>query len=202
VNIDVTIDAGQERISPDDITTMGIAPAQTTHRLTVRPFDDAHVGDIIAWVETPSDLRWLAPSTDWPLTPTKIHAWHRDGGKAFGLHLDGDALPIGYGELNPMRANPEQLWIGHVIISPAYQRRGFGRRFVTTLSRVAFDDLRAEKLILVVFPANTPALQCYRRAGFRVMGEEFHVIGNATGGDAKKRHRLIRLELTPSDLRG
>lgn len=181
---------------------MAIAPEQTTDRLIVRPFDDVHAGDVVAWVKTPDDLRWLAPSTDWPLTPQKVRAWYREGGKAFGCHLDGAVVPIGYGELNPMSGHPEQLWIGHVILNPAYQRRGFGRGFVTALSRLAFVELRAEKLILVVFPANTRAVHCYRRAGFRVMGEEFHAVGNQPTGATPQRRRLIRLELTPSDLNG
>ncbi len=176
---------------------MAMAPANTTHRLDVRRFDDRDAGSIVGWVASPADLRWLAPSTDWPLTLEKVRAWPRVGGKAYGLHLDGGAEPIGYGELNPMRANPAQLWVGHVVVDPAHQRRGFGCRFVVELARVAFENHKAERLILVVFPANTPALQCYRRAGFRTVGEEFHLIGNASTG--QRRHRLIRLELTPED---
>lgn len=178
---------------------MALAPANTDQRLAVRPFDDRDAGSVVGWVESAADLRWLAPSTEWPLTVQKVRAWRREEGKAFGLYLDGGAQPIGYGELNPMRANPAQLWLGHVIVSPAHQRCGFGRWFVAELSRVAFEDHHANRLILVVFPANTPALQCYQRAGFRTVGEEFHLLGNPFSEKPRRRHRLVRLELEPGD---
>jgi len=169
--------------------------------LDVRPFDDSHVGSVVRWVGSADELRWLAPSTDWPLTVEKVRAWRRGGGGSYGLYLGDRAEPIGHGELNPMRANPSQLWMGHIIVAPSHRRLGFGRRFVTELARLAFERYHAERLILVVFPSNTTALNCYMATGFRTVGEEFHVIGHATTDRPPRRHRLIRLELLPTDRR-
>jgi len=171
-----------------------VVPIDANYEVTVRPFAGRDLGVLVNWVRTPEALRWLAPSTPWPLTIDKIQAWRREHGQAYGLYPDAPAQPIAYGELNPMRSQPDQLWIGHVIVDPAFQRRGHGSRFVAELVRLAFETHRANRLILVVFPANTAALQCYHRAGFRTVGEEYHAFGSS-----EQKHRLLRLEMTPED---
>ncbi len=171
-----------------------VAPTDASTQVTIRPFANDDLSVIIGWVGTPEDLRWLAPSTPWPLTVEKTLAWRREAGHRYGLYLDAETQPIGYGELNPMRSQPDQLWIGHVIVDPALQRRGYGTRFVTELVRLAFETQKATRLILVVFPANTTAIQCYHRVGFRTVGEERHAFGSST-----QKHRLLRLEMTPKD---
>jgi len=171
-----------------------IAPIDANAQITLRPFAGHDLGVIIGWVRTPEELRRLAPSTPWPLTVEKMRAWRRDRGEAYGLHVGADTVPIGYGELNPMRSQPDQLWIGHVIVDPAFQRRGYGTRFVTELVRLAFETQQATRLILVVFPSNTAAIHCYHRAGFRTIGEEYHSFGSST-----LKHRLLRMEMMPED---
>ena len=170
------------------------APTDASTQILIRPFADDALGLIVGWVRTPEELRWLAPSTPWPLTVEKVQAWRREHGQAYGLHVDANARPIGYGELNPMRSQPDQLWIGHVIVDLAFQGRGYGTRFVTELVRLAFEKHKSTRLILVVFPANTTAIQCYHRVGFRTVGEERHSFGSS-----KQKHRLLRLEMTPED---
>ena len=174
-----------------------VAPSDASTQITIRPFADHDRDAIVGWVRTPEELRWLAPSTPWPLTVDKMQAWRREDGQAYGLHIDTDTAPIGYGELNPMRSQPDQLWVGHVIVDPVFQRRGYGTRFMAELARLAFEKLKATRLILVVFPSNTTAIQCYHRVGFQTVGEERHAFGSST-----QKHRLLRLEMTPEDRPG
>ncbi len=171
-----------------------VAPTDASTQVILRPFADDDLGVILGWVRTTEELRWLAPSTPWPLTIDKMQAWRREHGLAYGLHLHAEARPIGYGELNPMRSQPDQLWIGHVIVDPTLQGRGYGTRFVTELVRLAFEQQNAARLILVVFPSNRTAIQCYHRVGFRTVGDEHHSFGSST-----QKHRLLRLEMTPED---
>lgn len=161
----------------------------------VRPFDLAQTEYVVPWVQTPRQLRWLAPSTAWPLTVEKLRAWHRDGGMAYGLHAPPSGTPIGYGELNPMELQPGHFWLGHVIVDPTWQGRGLGRCFTTALARLAFDHHRATRLILVVFPDNLAAIRCYHRVGFKAVREEYHAFG-----DDPHKHTLLRLEMGPGDL--
>jgi len=171
-----------------------VTPFETDMQLAFRPFDDRHLSFLVNWIPNPEALHWLAPSTTWPLTVDKMRAWKRENGQAYGLYRAGEPTPIAYGELNPMRSRPDHLWIGHVIVDPAFQRRGHGTRFVNEMVQVAFQKQQATRLILVVFPANTSAIQCYHRVGFKTVGEEFHAFGGSPG-----KQRLLRLEMTPSD---
>lgn len=174
----------------------GVVPVGTELDFAVRPFAEADLGVVVGWVPNAETLRWLAPSTAWPLTVKKVRAWRRDGGRAYGMHAPPGNAPIGYGELNPMEAQPGHFWLGHVIIDPAWQGRGLGRRFTTELARLAFDHHRATRLILVVFPDNLAAIRCYHRVGFKTVREEYHAFGSDP-----RLHMLRRLEMGPDDLR-
>ena len=112
-------------------------------------------------------------------------------GRALLLFPKGDSLPCAYGELNPLRGSPHQLWIGHLVVMPELRGQGIGRRFTRWLAQEAFADRRLARLVMVVFPDNESALCCYRAAGFRVVTRERHRFG-AHGGE----HVMLRLEIT------
>ncbi len=150
---------------------------------------------IAAWVTSEQDLRWLAPGTLPPLTGDKINAWKKVGGAALvGFERSGE-LPVAYGELNPMRSEAGHFWIGHVLIDPQKRGLGVGRLFVRKLLEDAFCRQEARRVSLVVFPDNQPAVHCYQKCGFRIVGDESHRF--LPGGP---RHRLLRLEADPSVL--
>jgi len=163
---------------------------QQQTRYVLQPFDLRHAALIAGWVETDEELRWVAPSSRPPLTAEKVAAWPRPGGRAFSLVPHGAEDPVGYGELNPMRYTPDTLWLGHLIVAPDQRCRGTGQLLVRGLLSEAFGRFSAERALLVVFPDNEVAIRCYRRVGFRIVGEECHRFGN-TG----PRHRLYRLEI-------
>ncbi len=163
-------------------------------RLQLRTFEAGDALPITHWVRDDDELRRLAPGTEPPLTPEKIIGWKKSGGRAFTLvRADDRSTPIGYGELNPMLRDRDHLWLGHAIVSPDERGRGIGTAFVTGLARLAFDRLGAQRISLIVFPENAAAIECYRRVGFAVMGEEYHVFGGT-------RYRLLRMQISPVDV--
>ena len=167
--------------------------------LRVDAFDPLWAAEVAAWVQTEQDLLWLAPSTEPPLTSRKVVEWVKPGGSAYALcRADGHgpSTLVGYCELNPIRSRTTDLWIGHVVIRPADRGRGYGRFFLRWLSAEALDRRGAERICLVVFPRNAPAIRCYESAGFRRVGEELHRTG-ASGSS----YRLLRYELTQTDYR-
>ncbi len=166
------------------------AVTQQQTRYVLERFDLRHAAQIAQWVETEEQLRWVAPSSRPPLTTEKVATWPRPGGRAFSLVPRGAVDPVGYGELNPVRNAPDTLWLGHLIVTPEQRGRGIGQLLVRGLLGEAFERLSAERALLVVFPDNEVAIRCYRRVGFRIVGEECHRFGN-TG----PRHRLYRLEI-------
>ena len=165
--------------------------ASATHGVPrVSPFDPRYGGTVARWVGTREELLLLAPATEPPLTAAKVVAWVKSGGRAYLLWREDDEQPLGYAELNPMRGDPKHWWLGHVIVRPDQRGCGLGCTFVKELLSEAFSRLSAERLSLVVFPRNRPAIDCYVRAGFEVVGEETHQL-NGRG----PRHKLLRLEL-------
>ncbi len=161
----------------------------------LEPYTPAWGGLIAAWVKSEQDLRWLAPGTEPPLTGEKITAWKKPGGFSLVGFEGRSKYPLAYGELNPMRSDAGHFWIGHVIVDPQLRNCGVGRLFVGRILEVAFYKQRAQRVSLVVFPDNRPAICCYENCGFRIVGDESHRF--QTGGP---KHRLLRLEADPSAL--
>ncbi|UCF33199.1 MAG: N-acetyltransferase [Phycisphaerales bacterium] len=164
--------------------------ASLREALRLVPFDARESGTVARWVQSEQELLFLAPATTGPLTGAKVASWIKPGGRAFLLQRPAERLPIGYAELNPMRSDPGHLWLGHVVIRPDRRRCGLGRRFVEMLVEEAFQHGGAHRISLVVFPDNRPAIECYKRAGFLLVGEEVHQF--ATTGP---RRRLLRYEI-------
>jgi len=154
------------------------------------PFQSWHAPTITRWVQTQQQLQWLAPSTPPPLTAEKIMDWKKSGGSAFVLVKGGESPPWGYGEINPMLRDDEQVWLGHVIVRPDQRGRGLGGVLLRALVAEAFERRCAKRVALIVFPDNLSALRCYRRAGFIVSGEEYHQFSSEG-----PTHRLLRLEI-------
>ena len=91
-----------------------------------------------------------------------------------------------------MRRESDHYWLGHIILAPTHRGRGIGQTFVRALVDHAFDQLCATKMSLIVSPGNDAAIQCYCRAGFKIVAEEIHRFG-----PAKTKHRFLRLEAKP-----
>jgi len=156
-------------------------------------FCPEHAVEIASWVRSERDLRWLAPNTAPPLTTDKICAWKKLDGDAFVLLAGEGGRPIGYGELNPMSSGTRHCWLGHVVVRPDQRRRGIGRVLLRSMLAEAFDQLESQRVSLIVFPDNMPAIRCYQGAGFAKTGDEFHRFEHD-----RSLHRLWRMELQRS----
>lgn len=62
---------------------------------------------------------------------------------------------------------PEAIEIGHVACHPDYRRRGYASACVSALTQAAF--ALSQRVFLMVIAENTPALEAYKRLGFRVV---------------------------------
>jgi len=164
--------------------------ARTPPHGILRPFENIFAEEILRWVRSSEELCRLAPGTAPPLSLEKILAWHKPGGSVYSLHAVEGAPMIGYAELNPMRDEPRHFWLGHILIKPEQRGRGWGTTLVSAMLRAAFEERKALRVSLLVFPDNEPALRCYRALGFIERGAEVHLFP-AT----KRTHRMLRLEL-------
>jgi len=157
----------------------------------------SNAASIAGWVKTAEQMRWVAPSTQLPLTAEKVMRWKKPGGQAYAL-VSGDSSEsyeiMAYGELNPMRQAPSNLWLGHLIVRPEHRGRGLGKVLVAGLLERAFHCYQAQRVLLVVFPDNRAAIECYCRCGFKIIREERHRFV-----DNGPQHRLLRLEIDVRD---
>lgn len=157
-------------------------------------FEAKQANTILGWVTSPQLLRWVAPSTSAPLTIEKIIQWKKPRGEAYVLlgpddQPSGETIPLGYGELNPMRYEPDHLWLGHIIVSPEARGCGLGKLLVQKLLEQSITRHRATIISLIVFPENIDAIACYKSVGFRLLREESHRFGQGP------LHRLLRLQM-------
>ena len=93
-----------------------------------------------------------------------------------------------------MRRDPRHLWLGHLVIDSARRREGLGRELTWSLIDWAFQSGAVDRLTLVVFPDNVPAISCYLDCGFRLLGEEFQRFQGLA-----EPQKLLRFEMLAAD---
>jgi GNAT superfamily N-acetyltransferase len=163
------------------------ATAGATGRLHLARYTEPVAHEVASWVRTTRELTFLAPGTPGPLTPEKVAAWGRQPESRLLLVEHGC---LAYGELNRMSGRPDQMWIGHLIVNPAFRGRGVGRRFTQALLARAFQECGAAEVLLLVFPQNRAAVRCYERCGMVVAGQE-HKSFPVT----RSRHLFLRMSI-------
>ncbi len=159
---------------------------------TLSPFESRHADAVVRWVPDDRDLLWLAPRTAPPLSAQKVIDWAGPRKVNLMLRHHHQDQPVGYGELNKMRIDPRHLWLGHIIVDPAWRRRGIGLLFVRKLLTMAFEQHHAHRVSLIVFPENQSAVKCYEKAGFVAGRIESHRFR-----DDAAPCRMLRMDITP-----
>ena len=159
-------------------------------RAYLAPAVAADAEPIASWIDGALDTYWLAPRTAPPITTPKIAHWIAAAGKR-GRSLFADELHVGYGELNDMRSRRNQHWLGHLIVNPARRGERLGLRLTELLLAEAFDQLRSNRVSLVVFTDNEPAVACYHAAGMSDDGWETHEFP-----PYHRTARLLRMAIT------
>lgn len=62
--------------------------------------------------------------------------------------------------------------IARFLISDKFRFKGYGSKALSMVVEYAFNNLKLNKIKLMVFDFNTSAMQCYINVGFRVCSEE------------------------------
>jgi RimJ/RimL family protein N-acetyltransferase len=147
-------------------------PAADRCRLV--PFDPVWAEVVVSWVRDAQEAYWLAPKSTPPLTSRELLRWRKPDHNPYLLMDGGRCEPVGYGELNRMTVPRRQYWLGHLLVNPAFRGRGYGVQLTALLLTEAFEQRGAQRVTLVAFPENAPALACYRAAGMVDDGWEWH----------------------------
>lgn len=160
-------------------------------RLTLRRFASTDAPRVRSWVRSARELFWLAPRTAPPLTDQTIVAWGSADHHQFCLAEPHAGAPIAYGEVNLLSAVTRQFWLGHIVIDPQLRGRGLGLELTRRLVRQAFHRFGAQRVVLVVFPANQAAVRCYAAAGLEAVRYEQQYFA-----ENRRREWLLRMEIS------
>lgn len=146
---------------------------------------------IASWVQTGRELFLLAPATPPPLTPEKVVQWTTPRDSPLLLWRADRLEPVGYGELNRTSTDPNNLWIGHLIVPRALRGQGIGYAFMQHLLHRALVECNGRRVSLVVFPENEVAINCYLKCDLAKERIHFKSFDHTPG-----RYRMIKMTIT------
>ncbi|MFE7077168.1 GNAT family N-acetyltransferase [Streptomyces sp. NPDC057620] len=133
------------------------------------PFDPHHASLVASWPATPTEALMWCGAREFPVTQRTVSAWQREP-DVTAYALVEDERPIAYGELwSDMEEDEVEL--ARIIVAPGVRGRGLGRMLVRGLLAEALQTGLSE-VCMRVHPRNTPALRCYRGAGFEPVDAE------------------------------
>lgn len=138
----------------------------------LRPFHPLYAGLVASWVRDDDELFWLAPHTPPPITQEKVRAWTAERGRPRLFWSSSWPEATGYAEINDLREHSGDVWVGHFILAPSRRGKGLSVKMLRLLLDEAFGPLKAQRVALMVFPENEPAVRCYRGCGFRVTAHQ------------------------------
>ena len=130
-------------------------------------------GDVVAsWVTDLWTLRvWSADCyPGWPVAGKQITALYRgfaEQDPSFrALVAEENGVQVGQLILRYLDQAHTTVHFGFVIVDPAQRGKGLGKRLLLQAMELAYGEMGAEKVELMVFTCNEKAHQCYRNLGF------------------------------------
>ncbi len=153
-------------------------------KLTFRHYREDDGKALLSWAASADELlQWSGPHFSFPLDERQLRDYA--AGASDTRHLisgvDGESGDvIAHAELNLMPEH-ELGQVRRVAVAPEMRDRGVGLALVRWLVSFSFDELRLNRLELVVFSFNHRARRCYEAAGFREEGRALQA-RKASGG--------------------
>jgi diamine N-acetyltransferase len=111
--------------------------------------------------------------------PERYQAWLDEPNVHIAIAEVNDA-PVGYAVVCPVdssiEAQPGDIELRRIYLLHRFQRTGIGQALMDwAVDRAA--ELGCRRLVLGVYPGNTPALKFYQRCGFTHLGERRFQVG-------------------------
>jgi RimJ/RimL family protein N-acetyltransferase len=136
-------------------------------------------------------MRYLAADM-WPMSMESEEKWFErmvaENRRTLTIEtLPSDGQPgvaIGNCSLFDVDARNQRAELGIVIGEKEYWSQGYGTDAIKTMLRYAFDEMNLRRVYLRVYAANTRAMRCYEKCGFRTEGRlRQHVYRNGVWHD-------------------
>lgn len=143
----------------------------------LRTFVYEDASTILSWCKTKREFRlWTADRyKDYPGIPDEMIRLYEGEGK-FPLTMVEGGRIVGHIMLRYPSEDKDVIRFGFVIVDNTLRGKGYGRKLLQLAVDYARDILRAKKVTLGVFCDNHSAFECYRSAGFTVIGNDSYMI--------------------------
>lgn len=139
--------------------------------------DDPDIAQLISWIPSQKALRqWAGPSVlTWPLDKQQLFSYlGRAEGKEPEAHIfktmneNGDYL--GHIEFDKVDRINKTTVLSRVLIGPKFRGAGLGNQMIKTGLEFIFNELKFTEVKLTVYCFNKPAIRCYEKIGFKIIG--------------------------------
>ncbi|NPV77105.1 MAG: GNAT family N-acetyltransferase [Anaerolineae bacterium] len=154
----------------------------------LEPFGRSDFRRLIRWVSNAEFmLLWSGPYFTFPLNETQLEAYLQSAEgvppprKIFKAVNRETGEVVGHIELNMIDWKNLSGMVSKVLVGYENRRgNGIGTQMMQRLIEVAFEDLGLHRLSLYVFDFNEPAINCYKKVGFKIEGHlrDFRKAGN------------------------
>ncbi|MSO98713.1 MAG: N-acetyltransferase [Rhodospirillaceae bacterium] len=147
--------------------------------VTLEPFATTDIDRLIGWIpDAAFMLQWAGPTFTWPLTRDQLErdvtALKPNGPQRMYRAADQAGVVVGHIEIKAIDPIHSNAMLGRILIAPDRRGNGLGLPLVNAALEICFSELGLHRVGLRVFAHNTGAIACYKRAGFRVEGNERH----------------------------
>ncbi|MEI7989826.1 MAG: GNAT family protein [Chloroflexota bacterium] len=136
------------------------------------PFTPVDFSRLISWIDSPSLLvQWAgALMFHYPLDENQLQEYFQQSqennpSRLIFTVLDDIEQRVGHIELGMINRTNGTGSICRVFIDPSQRGKRFCHAMVEQILKIGFDDLKLRRIDLRVYSFNTPAVECYRRAG-------------------------------------
>lgn len=126
---------------------------------------EAHLRELMTWFPDRASCRiWGGPDFRHPFTEETFRQdAHWDDIPSYALvDAEGELVAFGQFYLRAGRCNLSRL-----VVSPGRRRRGLGRVLIQRLAELGCRELSVNECSLFVMADNAPAVNLYRKLGFR-----------------------------------
>ena len=144
---------------------------------SLRPYRSDDAEKIVSWLTSEHAFAlWSAGRYDaYPLTAENMNSRMKrdETGKVIALTMtDFGRSVVGHLLMRFFDERKEDLRFFSIIVDSALRGRGLGTTLLQLAEAFALDTLNAKRITISVFAENAPALACYDRLGYRLIGED------------------------------
>jgi len=162
-----------------------IEEAAPAGRTTLHPFGREDFARLISWLPTEADLvEWCAAFFRYPLTDAQLERYlesaKQPNSRIIFNARSADGEAVGHIEIS-------QIWphlssrLSRILVAPDKRRRGFASSMVAQALSISFEQYHVDRVDLGVSSANSAAIGCYEKLGFRQVGEWKDAISAGAG---------------------